>query len=81
MSRFLFFALALGFLGVVTDKHPVLVQSSEHIARQAGARGVVRCTYFGPRGLIEDEYRVSTRMRDAPPSCPMLRPRKEDRNA
>lgn len=80
MSRVLFIALAILFLFAVMDKHPILVQSEQLMARQTGARSVVRCTYFGTRGLIEDEYRVLSSSRADPPACPLLRPRRDVRS-
>jgi hypothetical protein len=77
MSRMLFIALGMMFMFVVLDKRPILVQSEQFIARQVGARSIVRCTYLGTRGLIEDEYRFSSSSRGDPPACPVFRPARD----
>ncbi len=76
MSRFLFVVLALIFFVTLADKHPILVQSSAHAATQKGARSVVRCVYWGPRGLEHEEFRYIAQPRVDPPSCPILRPKR-----
>lgn len=81
MNRLLFVALSICFFMAITDKHPVLVGSADHMLTKSGARGVLRCTYLGPRGMVEDEYRVTAHVRDAPASCPLMRPRRVTRSA
>lgn len=76
MSRLLFTVLAIIFFVVLTDEHPVLVQSSAHAATQKGARSVVRCIYWGPRGLEHAEIRFIAQTEVDPPSCPILRPKR-----